>query len=322
VVIRNAPTEMGRVASTLAFTGDGAELTVRTDFHRPPRYFVFRIPCSVELDSFSSDAGRAFEKGGLLFFTPDVTKASIKWRQKPGAHENNYQDVLKSYRSEFNFIVKDGNYDPARAGKPFLLPDEKDHPAEPLSFNLIRRAFLKEYGRRYAQHAEEGGKPYPVEPPELYDAAMRRAEFVRRYGDPKTAGIAVGKPVTASASLPNHPPAQAVDGIAGSPYSSWQTDPYPAWLKIDLEKPVKIGRVQVFPYWGGGRYYRYTVEVSTDGKEWRQVADRSNNSTPASPKGDDHRFEAVMARYIRVYMIYHNLNRGVHLVEVRVFGTE
>lgn len=324
VAIRNAPTEMGRVSSTLAFVHDRATLTFQSDFHRSPRYLVFRIPYSVELDSFSSDASHCLEKDGLLIFTPDVTSASINWHPRPGAHDDNYQDILKRYRSEFDFVVKDGDYDPAHAGKPFLLADEKDHPAEPLSFDLVRRAFVKEYGRRFAAYTAEGGKPYPVEPPGLLTAAQRPSAFVKQFGkfDPKTLGIALGKPVTASASLEAYPAGLAVDGVADDLASSWQTDPYPAWLKIDLEKPEKVNRVYVFPYWGNQRYYRYSVEVSEDGKAWRQVVDMTHNNTPATPRGDDHRFDPVTARYVRVNMLHHNLNRGVHLVEVRVFAAE
>jgi len=324
VAIRNAPTEMGWVSSTLTFADDGATLTVQGDFHHPPRYLVFRIPYSVELESFSSNASRCFDKDGLLFFTPDVTNASVKWRPRPSAHDNNFQDILKAYRSEFDFIVEDGNYDPSRAGKPFLLADEKDHPPEPLSFDLVRRAFVKEYARRFAAYVAEGGKPYPVEPPGLLTTDQRRTAFVKRFGsfDRKALGIAVGKPVTASASLEAYPAGLAVDGVADNLASSWQTDPYPAWLRIDLEEPKKINRVHMFPYWGGQRYYRYSVEVSEDGKAWRQVADMTRNNTPATPGGDDHRFDPVTARYVRVNMLHHNLNRGVHVVEVRVFDAK
>ena len=321
VTIRNAPTEMGRVSSTLSFTDGGAELTVKADFHRSPRHLVFRIPFSVRLGSFTSNARRAFEKDGLLFFTPDVTKASIKWRQKAGAQDNSYQGILKSYRSEYDFVVRDGNYDPARAGKPFLLADEKDHPAEALSFDLVRRAFLKEYGRRFADYTGKGGKPYPVRPPQLWSAARRRAEFVKRYGntDGGTIGIAVGRPATASASITSHPPALAVDGNATDLQSSWQADPYPASLTIDTEKVRTLGRIHVWPYWGGNRYYRYTVEVSKDGDNWQQVGDKSKNTTPSTPKGDRFEFEATKTRYIRVNMLYHSLNKGVHIVEVKAF---
>jgi hypothetical protein len=166
VAMRNAPTEMGAVSSTLLFTADGAELTVTPNFVEPPRYIVFRVPYTITLDGFTSNADRAFEKDGLLFFTPDMTSASIRWHQKPSANDNNYQDILNSYRSEFNEVIRDGNYDHARAGKPFLLDDEKDYPAAPLSFELVQKAFSKEYRRRYEEYVKSGGKPYQVLPPE------------------------------------------------------------------------------------------------------------------------------------------------------------
>ena len=319
VVISSAPTEMGRVSSTLSFTNDGAELTVKTDFHRAPRYLIFRIPYCVMLTTFTSDASRAFEKDGLLHFTPDVTRVSLTWRQTPGVHDNNYQDILKGYRSEFSFVVKDGNYDPSRASKPFLMADESDYPAEPLSFDLVRRAFCKEYSRRFVEYMQEGGKPYPVEPPQLWTAAERRAEFVKRHGEP---GIVTGKPITATASIPSHPPVLAVDGNASDLRSSWQTDPYPASLTIDLEEAHTLDAIHVWPYWGMNRYYKYTVVVSMDGDSWRQVGDKSMNTTPSTPKGDRFEFKAAQLRYIRVNMLYHSLNKGVHIVEVKAFAPE
>ena len=167
VAIRNAPTEMGHVSSQLTFTAAGAELTVRAHFHHPPRHIVVRVPYTVELETFTSDASRGFAENGVLCFTPDLTRASFKWRHRPGADDNNYQEILKSYRSEYSFVVKDGNYDPARADKPFLLEDEKNHPPEALSFELVRNAFLKEYSRRFAEYVAAGDKPYPVVPPAL-----------------------------------------------------------------------------------------------------------------------------------------------------------
>jgi len=331
VAIRNAPTEMGRISSSLAFDEGGAKLTVQSRFHHPPRYIVFRIPYSVKFISMTSDAKRSFRKGPLLFFSPDLTIASMKWRPKPGAHDNNYQDILKSYRSEFDFIVKDGNYDPTRASEPFLLDDEKNHPAEPLSFDLVRRAFVKEYARRFAAQKAKGAKPYQVKPPALLTAAQRRAAFARTPTkkpaktlkiDPAVHGIAVGKKATASAALPAYRPQLAVDGDCHNLQSSWQCDPYPAWLKIDLGKQAKINRIHVFPYWGAGRFYRYTVEVSKDDKKWLRAADMSTNKKPADPKGNNHHFAPVEARYVRVNMLHHNLNRGVHLVEVRIFAAK
>ncbi|MCP4639344.1 MAG: hypothetical protein GY851_02870 [bacterium] len=167
VIVRNAPTEMGRVSSTLTFTEEGANMTVKTDFHHAPRHIAFRIPFGVSLDTFASDGKRSFEEGGVLFFSPDTTTVSMRWTEQADAHADTYQDILKSYRSEYDFIVKDDNYDPSRAGKPFLLEDETDYPAEPLSFQLVRKAFSKEYKRRFEEFVAQGGKPYPVEPPSL-----------------------------------------------------------------------------------------------------------------------------------------------------------
>jgi len=47
---------------------------------------------------------------------------------------------------------------PQRASKPFLRAEERGHPPEPLSFDLVHRVFLTEYGRRFDEYIEGGGK--------------------------------------------------------------------------------------------------------------------------------------------------------------------
>ena len=177
VRINNAPTEMGRISSTLSFFTGGVTLTVQADFHHAPRYLALRMPYFVTMDSFTSDASKAFEKDRVLYFTPDLTHATIHWSEIPNVHEGSFQNLLRAYRSEFDFVVKDGNYDPSRALQPFLLDDERDHAPEPLSFDLVRRAFLKEYTRRYHAYCKTGGRPYALEPPKLLSAKERMAEF-------------------------------------------------------------------------------------------------------------------------------------------------
>jgi hypothetical protein len=55
-----------------------------------------------------------------------------------------------------------------------------------------------------------------VEPPALLTALSRRIAFLQQFGrfDPKALGIAVDKPVTASASLEAYPARLAIDGGA------------------------------------------------------------------------------------------------------------
>ncbi len=125
---------------------------------------------------------------------------------------------------------------------------------------------------------------------------------------------------TATASIAGHPPELAVDGNASDLQSSWQSDPYPASLTVDLQQRKTLGAVHVWPYWGMGRYYRYTVEISPDGETWRRIGDMGRNATPATPKGDRFQFEPAETRYIRVNMLYHSLNRGVHIVEIKALA--
>ena len=167
IVIRNAVTEMGRVSGTLTFTEDGADMAIKTGFRHAPRYIVFRIPFGVSLDSFTCNGKDSFEEAAVLFFSPDTTRVAMQWSEQANVHAGTYQDILRSYRSEYNFIVKDDDYDAARAGRPFLLEDEEDYPAEAMSFELVRKAFSKEYKRRYDEFVAQGGQPYTVEPPPL-----------------------------------------------------------------------------------------------------------------------------------------------------------
>jgi len=135
-------------------------------------------------------------------------------------------------------------------------------------------------------------------------------------------GIAAGKPATASRTDNGMGPERAADGNCDNAGHHWDGGPAPQWLQIDLEKPTKIGAVNVFPYWDGSRYYQYTVAISADGKEWKQVADMSGNTKPADDKGFIHEFDPVEARYVRVNVTKNSANPSVHLVEVKVLSPD
>ncbi|MBX3118333.1 MAG: family 20 glycosylhydrolase [Fimbriimonadaceae bacterium] len=132
--------------------------------------------------------------------------------------------------------------------------------------------------------------------------------------------LATGKPVTVSGGTQGpQVPEFAVDNNLNLG-SSWWASPSPQWLQVDLQKVYSIDKIDVFPYWDGRRYYRYTVEVSADGKAWTKVVDKSENSVPVSASGDEHTISPVSARYVKVNMLSNSANEGVHLVELRVWG--
>ncbi len=131
--------------------------------------------------------------------------------------------------------------------------------------------------------------------------------------------LSTGKPVSTSFERGEaRGGKQVVDGLVDRDLF-WDGGRAPQWLQIDLEKAQKIKQVDVCTYWDGGRYYQFTVEVSKDGKAWKEVADRRANTETATEKGYTCTFDPVTARYVKVTMLKNSANPGMHLTEVRVF---
>lgn len=195
---------------------------------------------------------------------------------------------------------------------------------EPLSYAGTVEAHKAEYARRVQEARARGEWIAPVEAPAVMTAAERKASFDERWG-PETVGIAVGCPVTTNGGTEqDKAPERAVDGNARDKEGAswWAGPPTPRWLQVDLRRVIPVSRVIAYPYWDGGRYYQYKVEVSADGTAWECVADRSNNTQPATPQGDTVEVGGRPVRYVRVTMLRNSANPSVHLVELRVFGAK
>jgi len=144
--------------------------------------------------------------------------------------------------------------------------------------------------------------------------------YVASAPRPASANLALGKPVSISAQAQgDQKPELAVDGNWIDPYSSYWGDRWPSWIQVDLGKPTKIDTVRIY-FWWDSRYYEYTVEISTDGKAWKTVADESKNTKPATPTGVTHTFEPAEARYVRIQILKNSANEAVHVVELQVFA--
>lgn len=98
------------------------------------------------------------------------------------------------------------------------------------------------------------------------------------------------------------------------------------WLEIDLEKEADIYALQInyndYKSDMYGRipdlYHRYTVEVSTDGKNWKTIVDKSESNIDAP--NDYVELEApVAARYVR-YNNLHVPTPYLSISDFRVFG--
>ncbi|HWA82135.1 MAG TPA: alpha-N-acetylglucosaminidase TIM-barrel domain-containing protein [Fimbriimonadaceae bacterium] len=138
-----------------------------------------------------------------------------------------------------------------------------------------------------------------------------------RFAEPPGNLARQGKATDDGHTEPGGSPQNAIDGDMDT---YWAASPSPCQWKLDLGAVHPIKTIQLFPYWGDGRYYQFTVEVSADGEKWSTVVDQSKNEQPSTAAGQKSVLAApVSARYLRVNMLRNSANVGVHLVEVRVY---
>lgn len=134
--------------------------------------------------------------------------------------------------------------------------------------------------------------------------------------------VNIARGMKVSASKPSSfNPNFAVDGETKL-NAYWESATPGAWLCIDLQKCQAISGVKVITFFGDGRYYQYYVEISTDNKMWKRVADMSKNTQPATEEGFIHNFASVDARYVRVVMLKNSTNPGLHIVEIEVYPSK
>ena len=182
IAIRNAATEMGKISAAMRFTPAGASVTIHAEWHHPPRDVVVHVPYFLELISFRTDAKRSVRDGDTIVLSPDATRLSVRWRPKGGTHEGTFQQILAAYREEPTIRMDGVNYVVVPAPPAVLTDAERRHPAEPLSFDVVLKAYRHEYARRYAEYLGAGGTPEPVEAPPILTADQRRSAFMKQYG--------------------------------------------------------------------------------------------------------------------------------------------
>ncbi len=137
--------------------------------------------------------------------------------------------------------------------------------------------------------------------------------------------LALHKKITASSSTPKYGPEKAVDGNADFMSAWWSKNACPQSLTVDLGQVETVRSVRVLPAWSEDntifpRITRYTVEVGTDGKEWKPVVDESRNIQPDTAWGLQRFFKPIEARYVRLNVLFATSRQGAQIVEFEVFG--
>ena len=130
--------------------------------------------------------------------------------------------------------------------------------------------------------------------------------------DPKSLGLAFGKPVSASSTRAvEYKPENAVDGDPGTYWSSAFKDD--AWLAVDLGGKKKVSRVVI--QWEAAYAKSYAVQVLDDGQNWVDVYKTDDGKGGVS----DIQFAPVEARHGRLNCTRRGTQWGNAVYELQVF---
>ncbi len=106
------------------------------------------------------------------------------------------------------------------------------------------------------------------------------------------------------------------DKVEGSDFYGWCK--VGGFMTIELPGPSRIDEIQVYLWSGDPRLYRYFVEVSSDGAEWKVVTDRRGD--PGVQGRCVDRFHPVRARFVRIQGTANTANDCFHVLELEVYG--
>ncbi|MFC7623188.1 discoidin domain-containing protein [Microlunatus sp. GCM10028923] len=89
------------------------------------------------------------------------------------------------------------------------------------------------------------------------------------------------------------------------------------WIQVNLGEPTTVSGVSLAWSQGTARKYDFAVQTSLDGETWTEALPRTSSSG-TTLELEDHPFEAVQARYVRLQGYGNNLNAWNSLAELRV----
>ncbi|MFI5758546.1 beta-1,3-glucanase family protein [Streptomyces sp. NPDC051569] len=217
----------------------------------------------------------------------------------------------------------------AQLGAAFNRSTLRDYASQPVSDpSLYYRQTISNHYSRVIHENSVNGKAYGFPFDDVGDQAsyiqdnapramtLTLTPFGGGTGTPPPAGglLSTGRPATAStAESAAFPASAAVDGDAGTRWSSGFTDPQ--WLQVDLGAVRSVNRVRLT--WEAAYGRAYQIQTSVNGSAWSTAY-----STGGGDGGtDDLTFAAVGARYVRFYGTQRATPYGYSLWEMEVYGS-
>lgn len=177
----------------------------------------------------------------------------------------------------------------------------------------MRKAFTKEFTRRFDDFTQGGGIAVDTLPPHVLTASDRKALFDEQWQDWREPNeIAMGKPVCSNGNETRSRQVTSINDGVLLRRTYWGGVGGPV-AEIDLVEMYDVDRIKVFPLHGS---YTYTVEVSVDGGEFKTVVpgEKKETEIDKTKKICDHRLSPIKARFVRIKGLAHILDVKVYKV--------
>ncbi|MFD2028977.1 discoidin domain-containing protein [Promicromonospora aerolata] len=146
----------------------------------------------------------------------------------------------------------------------------------------------------------------------LFVPVLPAATVVLPVSEPEPVLLSQGRPAVASSlEKADFPARQAVDGDAGTRWSSGFSDPQ--WLRVDLGRSTVVRRIEID--WEVSHSTAYAIELSADGEAWT-----SHWSTDTADGGTDVITIEGTGRFVRMYSTARVGTAGNSIWEMRVYG--
>lgn len=157
--------------------------------------------------------------------------------------------------------------------------------------------------------------------PDLAHAAARviedddlRERFLKLF----TRNIALMRKVSASGSTLN-PVYHAVDGRKAKPSNRWEAGPCPVYMTLDLGEVRQFNKILIYFKRSKTIAFFYKISYSTDGKNFQELIDASQNTVTEEIKPLTHRFPTTTGRYIRLTALGNSENDRAFVREFEVY---
>ena len=164
--------------------------------------------------------------------------------------------------------------------------------------------------------------PAPEQSESMEHEAFAKEEYVPVI--PEGENIAIDKKVKASGFFDVYTPRKVVDGKAeGVSYWEGKADSYPDTIAVDLEKEETIHTIRLClnpsSAWGK-RTQEFSVEISTDGKEFEEIIPSSSyDFDPDTGNQVTIPLKEIKTRYVQLVFTDNTGAKGAQLAEFEIY---